>query len=292
MEPESTEPADNRISVQKKAPALSPGARWFPLLWLQLVGLLTICFILAIASRSLEVSPQWFIPTTFGFYYGQIVLAAVLTVFGPWHGLIRITIPPLLVAAQASVAFLFIDGGPTAADHVLFSGVTIVFCFLAQVPFWYTRYQLAVRLVPVDRALKQTSPGGQFNLKHLLIFTLVVAVFLGLGRAFVSRRELENFFFLGPREVTAIVLLIAGSVTVGLVVVHFGLQRRVNVGSAVAALGCIVMAAIMVRYALMQVFPTDPEVPEIFSNAVVVQGGWLALNIVALRIGRWRLLRA
>ena len=265
------------------------GASWVPFVAVQLFAFILCCILVAWDPSSQAETVV--VPTVFGIYYAHIVLAAVLTVFGGGTILQRLTLPPLWLALETWLAFLFVEHGPDSAEALLLAGLTTFTWMVAQIPFWCSRSVLNVRLRAFSLPIAPQSDGEQFSVRQLLIFTFVIAIILGIGRAVVSRADLLEFFALSAEDILTFTLFVSALISSGLAVIHVGLLPQPRARSLLSTFGLILAITLGLRYALSQVITSGPpDADVVLSYSVAAQAIWLGLSVTTLRKCGWRLL--
>jgi hypothetical protein len=124
-----------------------------------------------------------------GTMYTQVTLAAAWMAFGPLPFLWRL---PLSLASVASLILAFgvnlsLYDGPGWELIIVLGGCLLAQWLIAQVPLWGLGLAYGVRVLHPSQLQRQPDPRErQFGIRELLIFTTIIGVILGLGRALVA----------------------------------------------------------------------------------------------------------
>ena len=174
------------MGLEKQAPlpeGLSPNARWISLGILVLVhlGLASAIALIPFGRHSYPNRPL--IGLILGITFGQISFTGAWCAFGPGRFFLRV--PLALMAASFSglaLAAFMLKTSPSENDFWFSVALVLIGWFLLQPPLWMisSAWKCSLRLPenPQDKPSQQM----QFTLAHMLLWTLGVALLLGIGR--------------------------------------------------------------------------------------------------------------
>jgi hypothetical protein len=225
----------------------------------------------------------------YGFAFGQLMLAACATVFGPWNLMLRLTIPPLVIWLQLGLSLALLDSTVQISFAVLYSSLGIGLWAAAQLPLWLYRYVTHYRLAPADIAFPETDK--QFSIGQLLYLTFVVAALLSLGRLMLSMEAVRGFFSFHRGSALAFAVIATATTATTLIALKATLFNRPGwasfSGSTIAA-GFVIAALLMTLRKLDPPGMSGSFEKEMLATSVLVQYLWMVLNLHALRAAGWR----
>lgn len=276
-----------KTSVEPAAAAEPKGVAGFVVV--QVIGTVVCLGTIAVLESNNGSHAMWLLALVYGIMFAKIAMAAAATAFGPWNLLLRLTVPALWPAVETLLLVAMISQG-SVSEPLLVAGLIVFLWMAIQIPLWGLRRALRLRLLKpnwsqdIGHALHD-----QFSIGQMLIFTLVLAIVLGLGRAVFSAADLRSFFNL-PIEVAAVfALLSAASSALVFITFYCGLRSGPPaVALCVAGLmAVVVVIGVILGYSLLIPRPYEKM---IFAMVVVIQFLWLLPSTLVLRRSGWRLL--
>ncbi len=171
--------APGSTRFQKKRERLEPldPIRWFPI-----IAELALAIIVCLSILVVRVQDDIYAATMIGFLFVQILVAAVWTVLAPVNLFFRIASGTSFVAFVCACLFrcAYRDGGGLNVA-VAITGAMIAQWLVYQIPLWYlswTGWQLQAPGQPIANQ----KADFQFGIRHLLIWTTIVGLFMGASR--------------------------------------------------------------------------------------------------------------
>jgi hypothetical protein len=255
---------------------------WVPFVLLQFVGLV-VCIAIIRAGPS-AASERIAVPIVYGIFFGQLMLAAAATVLTSGDMLRRLTLPPLWIALEVLIALGLQERSPNRIGELLMLSGIAVFCWgVAQIPLWIFRWLTKARIRNVFDP-KQAIQEGQFSIGQLLLFTLVVAVVLGVFRAFVDKDEFRQFFRLSSQDLYIFSVFMSGLAIAGVMVFACGLRPQIQGSTLAVALAGVVATLVVVYAALYGLQPmAPPDLEVLLATSIGGEAAWLAISLAALR---------
>ncbi len=174
------------MGLEKQAPlteGLSPKARWISLGVLVLVHLGLASALALIPVHGIRYPNRPLIGLILGITFGQISLTAAWCAFGPGRFFLRV--PLALMAASFSglaLAAFMHRASPNSNDFWFSVALVLVGWFLLQPPLWTISSVWKCSLRLPESSQERSSEAMQFTLAHMLLWTLGVALLLGIGR--------------------------------------------------------------------------------------------------------------
>jgi hypothetical protein len=224
-----------------------------------------------------------------GTLFAQMSLTAAWCTLGPGQFFVRV--PFSLMAASllglAMAAFTFKSSG--GDEFWLFAALTLVGWLLLQPPLWIASglYRYSVRL-PDEESREKAA--AQFSLAHMLLWTLGVAVVLGIGRMALRDFQITNSHVYRGGDLAIMMVLLTLNFLLAMPIIHFALRRTASflvlllVGVWSLILGgveCVILSAI-----------AGPPPPDAFVLVLLmnlVHGLLLAGSLLALTSLGYRL---
>ncbi|MFN0019906.1 MAG: hypothetical protein ACKVP0_16740 [Pirellulaceae bacterium] len=163
---------------------MAPKARWITLGILVLVHLCLASAIAFIPFKGTNYPNRPLIGLVLGITFGQISLTGAWCAFGPGRFFLRV--PLALMAASFSglaLAAFMLRTSPNNNNDFWFSvALVLVGWLLLQPPLWMisSHWKCSLRLPKSSQ--DKPSEAMQFTLAHMLLWTLGVALLLGIGR--------------------------------------------------------------------------------------------------------------
>lgn len=162
----------------------SPSARWITLGILVLVHLCLACAIAFIPFKGTNYPNRPLIGLVLGIIFGQISFTGAWCAFGPGKFFLRV--PLALMAASFSglaLAAFMLRTSPNNNNDFWFSvALVLVGWLLLQPPLWMIGILWKRSLRLPDHVHDKSSQQKQFTLADMLLWTLGVALLLGIGR--------------------------------------------------------------------------------------------------------------
>jgi hypothetical protein len=157
---------------------------------------------------------------------------------------------------------------------------------LIQMPLWFVRLKFGWRLGTIDQHTPSDAPSKnvQFGIKHLLIWTTVVGVFLGVARIVLRIPEMHTNDALGFS-----IFLLCNCLFVWPTVMA-GVMNRWLTSALMAAAGITVVISLAEPYVFATLLGTDQT--RIFWIVNSIQFVWIAASLLVLRRFGFRLVRA
>jgi|GEM_PF-4620966 len=275
------QPIDDPSETPLPRRAAEPGT-WLPFVMLQFVGFVVCAAIIRAGPNT--ASERLIVPIVYGIFFGQLMLAATATALTTWDMFWRLTLPPLWIALEVLIAIGIQEGPANRFGELLMLSGIAVFCWgLAQVPLWTFRWLTKARLRNIfDPAT--TTQKGQFSIGQLLLFTLVVAVVLGIFRAFVEEDVFLRFFRISGRDLYIFAVFMSGLAIAGVVVIACGLRLQIRTATLAMALTGVVGTMVCMYAAFYDLQPSGPQhFRSMLANSVGGEAAWLAISLIALR---------
>ena len=230
------------------------------------------------------------VPIVYGIFFGQVMLAAAATVLTRWNLLLRFTLPPLWLAMEVTIALAFEN--PNGIRELLVVCGMVVFCWgVVQIPFWIYRWLTKARIQTVENARRLGSQDGQFSLGQMLLFTLIVAVVLGVFRATLELDDVRHFLEISLNEVFIFASFLTSLTLSGLLTIRAGLSAKLNALSL-----CFALAGVLGMMGFLYVslqgltLPGPTHFKFMLVNSVGGVAIWLTISVSALRLTGLRLI--
>lgn len=284
---------ENQTPDPMGATSITARPWWRVLAAVQIVGLIVSTITFMVGRSGVLLRDPWnllFFVGIFGYLAGQTAIAAIATTLGPGSWLRRFTVPPLLlltqVILQVSVLAAVLDAAAFAAALA-----ALMLWGVVQIPLWMARYGLGWRVLAGSERTTASST-EQFTIRQFLLFTLVVAAALGLGKLAVGDDLLLDFFPSDFRSVLAFCIVFASIAAMATTTTYFTLRPGrlatiLAVGTVVAAI--LAFATNIATFSVTQ--PNDLEAYLFVTLMLFAQHLWTSLNLLQLRRAGYRLKR-
>lgn len=192
MDADTNEQENNAIELDSSSPLLRSNRsrlRWVPLIGqfgLAVLVCLLTAFWIELRSR---VTASIFI----GFLYVQILLASVWIALAPTDLVTRV------ISSTAATLFFCLcmyrvawrDGNGHAIAISIVAPMLILW-LLYQIPLWSLRFRGRKLAIPGKAIPDDRKEEFQFGIKHLLIWTTVIAVFLAIAKVVIAGINFEQ----------------------------------------------------------------------------------------------------
>lgn len=226
-----------------------------------------------------------------GLLFGQLGVAAVWVAWGGQSFSLRVclaTAMALGVSAVLVVPVWLIFAGIGA----IYAAILLGYWAVVQMPLWVARLALGWRLTkPAAGESSATDSGLRFGLKHLLGWTLAVALLLSAGRWLMPDKEyFQGLIAFGGEVVVPILTLMTFTMLTALCAIAAGLVEQklwLWIPVSLAAVAALILAMHAVS-AFRSDMDSDPLQT---CTLIAVQWGWLLGSMVALRLAGYRLTR-
>ena len=187
MEHDSKKPVTSGAESQDSRPSLGSAetslVRWAPLL---LQSALAVLFCLLTATF-VKIENEVIAGLLIGFVYVQILLSSV------WIALAPLSLSVRVISSTAATLFFSLcmyrlvwrDGGGHDIAIAIVAPMLIQW-LLFQAPLWSVRFKGWKLIIPGQEIRDDRKEEFQFGIKHLLIWTTVVAIFVAIANAILS----------------------------------------------------------------------------------------------------------
>ena len=251
--------------------------------WIILGLFLSTFFVFDVAVAAFgEVRGDEMTSFVLGVVSAQITLLAVWTAWSPASVFVRVT-SGLTLAALVSLCFYFaIDHGPSEESAAI-SGALMLQWIAVQAPLWLIRIVFGWHVGCWDEIDRSEANETQFGIRQLLVWTMLVAVALGITRIVLPDdviSELET----DPRMYVAIISLLAVfNSLLALPIIWACFVKRQMLVWLVAAIGCCIVMSVAEIFAFRTAISESVDT-EIFwyLNAVQFIGAYFTLIVVRL----------
>ena len=165
-------------------------ATWIP--WFPIAATIGLATFICLLILFVEVEGPLVASILIGFLFAQILFAAVWTTLAPWRFSVRFSSGVVFVLMLCLCMFrcAYRDGGGTGVALPI-TGAMLIQWLIFQIPLWYLRrsgWQLARAGDPIDFPRKEF----QFGIRHLLVWTTLVAIFMGIVRIVLPSLQVAN----------------------------------------------------------------------------------------------------
>lgn len=180
---------DSPSNANENRPVMFAGFRW--LCWLPITLNVALAVVVCLAILVIHVRVDYVAATLIGFLFVQILLAAVWTTLAPLGLFTRVISGTVFVFILCFCMYYCADrdGGGTSTAVPIVAAMLIQW-LLYQIPLWYMRMHGWKLDTHVPRAQNRRAE-VQFGIKHMLIWTTIVAAFMGIVRWISPQMELD-----------------------------------------------------------------------------------------------------
>jgi hypothetical protein len=174
----TTAPDSRRFQKTQERPESFDLVRWFPI-----TAELALAILVCLSILLVRVQDDVYAAIMIGFLFVQILIAAVWTVLAPVNLFFRIASGTSFVAFVCACLFrcAYRDGGGLNIA-VAITGAMIVQWLVYQIPLWYLRWTGWQLQAPGQPIANRKKSDFQFGIRHLLIWTTIVGLFMGVAR--------------------------------------------------------------------------------------------------------------